>query len=198
MSAANNPLDKSGEPVTWNFKLLAQHDLGGFRRHGRRHGGADRARTAAASSGWRTRARRRISPASTSPIRASRKWWCRPTCRSHTCARTRSSLRQHHGGRLSDARKSASSRPASSCSIFRCRKSRSRSRSSTARARHSRGVHQLWFCDGEYVHMASGAPRLQADPSARRPVLSLHRRAQSVEAGRGRPLVDAGHAPGRQ
>ena len=24
--------------------------------------------------------------------------------------------------------------------------------------RHSRGVHQLWFCDGEYVHMASGAP----------------------------------------
>ncbi len=23
---------------------------------------------------------------------------------------------------------------------------------------HSRGVHQLWFCDGEYVHMASGAP----------------------------------------
>jgi len=22
---------------------------------------------------------------------------------------------------------------------------------------HSRGVHQLWFCDGEYVHMASGA-----------------------------------------
>jgi hypothetical protein len=23
---------------------------------------------------------------------------------------------------------------------------------------HSRGVHQLWFSDGEYVHMASGAP----------------------------------------
>jgi len=23
---------------------------------------------------------------------------------------------------------------------------------------HSRGVHQLWFCDGEYVHTASGAP----------------------------------------
>ncbi|MGH6924355.1 MAG: LVIVD repeat-containing protein [Propylenella sp.] len=22
---------------------------------------------------------------------------------------------------------------------------------------HSRGVHQLWFCDGEYVHMSSGA-----------------------------------------
>ncbi|HXF88858.1 MAG TPA: hypothetical protein VNK48_10945, partial [Xanthobacteraceae bacterium] len=23
---------------------------------------------------------------------------------------------------------------------------------------HSRGVHQLWFCDGEYVHTSSGAP----------------------------------------
>src|SRR5215469_13317666 len=23
---------------------------------------------------------------------------------------------------------------------------------------YSRGVHQLWFCDGEYVHMAAGAP----------------------------------------
>ena len=23
---------------------------------------------------------------------------------------------------------------------------------------HSRGVHQLWFCDGEYVHMASSSP----------------------------------------
>ena len=27
---AENPLSKSGEPVTWNFKLLAQNDLGGF------------------------------------------------------------------------------------------------------------------------------------------------------------------------
>jgi hypothetical protein len=27
---------------------------------------------------------------------------------------------------------------------------------------HSRGVHQLWFCDGEYVHMAAGAPDFEA------------------------------------
>ncbi|MFT8243082.1 LVIVD repeat-containing protein [Roseomonas sp. BN140053] len=26
---------------------------------------------------------------------------------------------------------------------------------------HSRGVHQLWFCDGEYVHMAAGAADFQ-------------------------------------
>src|SRR3954465_12193107 len=30
MAAADNPLSKSGEPVTWNFKLLSQNDLGGF------------------------------------------------------------------------------------------------------------------------------------------------------------------------
>ena len=30
MSAANDPLTKGAEPVTWNFKLLAQNDLGGF------------------------------------------------------------------------------------------------------------------------------------------------------------------------
>ena len=27
---------------------------------------------------------------------------------------------------------------------------------------HSRGVHQLWFCDGEFVHMAAGAPDFRA------------------------------------
>src|ERR1700757_5520762 len=30
MSAANSPLNKSAEPITWNFRLLAQNDLGGF------------------------------------------------------------------------------------------------------------------------------------------------------------------------
>ena len=30
MSAANSPLTTSGEPVCWNFKLLAQNNLGGF------------------------------------------------------------------------------------------------------------------------------------------------------------------------
>ena len=30
MSAATDPLSKGAEPVTWNFKLLAQNNLGGF------------------------------------------------------------------------------------------------------------------------------------------------------------------------
>ena len=40
--------------------------------------------------------------------------------------------------------------------------------------------------------------RLRAEPSARRPVLPLLRRAQSLEADRSRPLVAARHAQGRQ
>ena len=61
---------------------------------------------------------------------------------------------------------------------------------------HSRGVHQLWFCDGEYVHMAAGAADFQPRNRARRPVLSHRRRAQPVEAHRGRALVAARHAEG--
>src|SRR5260221_4824126 len=30
MSTASSPLNKSGEPTTWNFNLLSQNDLGGF------------------------------------------------------------------------------------------------------------------------------------------------------------------------
>src|SRR5262247_1214035 len=30
MSSATSSLSKSAEPITWNFKLLAQNDLGGF------------------------------------------------------------------------------------------------------------------------------------------------------------------------
>ncbi len=60
----------------------------------------------------------------------------------------------------------------------------------------SRGVHQLWFADGDYIHMSSGSGELEADRPQGRPVLSMHRRAQSVEAGRDRPLVAAWHPGG--
>ena len=59
---------------------------------------------------------------------------------------------------------------------------------------HSRGVHAVWFVDGEYVHMASGARGLPAAPSERRPVLPHRRRAQSL-ASRSRPA--AGGCPAR-
>ena len=43
-----------------------------------------------------------------------------------------------------------------------------------------------------------GRARLQTEQPARRPVLSLHRRARSVQAQRSRPLVDARHFGDRQ
>ena len=63
---------------------------------------------------------------------------------------------------------------------------------------HSRGVHQLWFCDGEYVHMSAGAEDFQSHRPRRRPVLPHRRRAQPFEAGRSRPLVAAGRSCRRQ
>ena len=52
---------------------------------------------------------------------------------------------------------------------------------------HSRGVHQLWFCDGKYVHMASGAP----DYTPRNPrddqfyrIIDVQNPVKPVEVGR--------------
>jgi hypothetical protein len=52
---------------------------------------------------------------------------------------------------------------------------------------HSRGVHQLWFCDGEYVHLAGGA----ADFKSRHPlddqcyqIFDVRNPAKPVEVGR--------------
>ena len=36
---------------------------------------------------------------------------------------------------------------------------------------NSRGVHWLWFVDGEFAHLSSGTARLQPSQSERRPVL---------------------------
>ena len=51
----------------------------------------------------------------------------------------------------------------------------------------SRGVHQLWFCDGEYVHMAAGAPdfqpRNQLDDQCYR-IFDVRNPAKPVEVGR--------------
>lgn len=52
---------------------------------------------------------------------------------------------------------------------------------------HSRGVHQLWFCDGRYVHMASGAadyiPRNQRDDQCYR-IVDVQNPVKPVEVGR--------------
>jgi hypothetical protein len=52
---------------------------------------------------------------------------------------------------------------------------------------HSRGVHQLWFCDGEYVHLSSGAPdfkpRNQLDDQFYR-AFDVRNPAKPAEVGR--------------
>src|SRR5258708_4431025 len=52
---------------------------------------------------------------------------------------------------------------------------------------HSRGVHAVWFVDGEYVHMASGAPDFRptnpADDQFYR-IVDVRRPAKPEEAGR--------------
>jgi hypothetical protein len=52
---------------------------------------------------------------------------------------------------------------------------------------HSRGVHQLWFADGEYVHMASGAPDFEASnplDDQFYQIFDVRNPAKPVEAGR--------------
>ena len=91
-------------------------------------------RTAAVLSGWRMRARRRISPLSTCRIRASPKWSCRPICRSPICAPTRSRSAATRWQWPISARRSARSRRASSFLIFPCPRNPSRSPSPIAAA----------------------------------------------------------------
>ena len=52
---------------------------------------------------------------------------------------------------------------------------------------HSRGVHQLWFCDGEYVHLSGGAPDFQSyhkgDDQFYR-IIDVHNPSKPEEVGR--------------
>jgi len=69
---------------------------------------------------------------------------------------------------------------------------------------HSRGVHQVWFVDGEFVHMSSGAPDFQPrhpeDDQIYR-IVDVRNPAKPVDAGRwwlpGTREGDAAPAPAR-
>ena len=157
MSTASNPLNKSAEPTTWNFKLLAQNDLGGFggmgegmsvqiAKDGRRiiwlaHESAPKNFTAVDVSDPR---QPRVVVQTDLP---------KPYMRSNSLElsgdimavayQTQKVNQQPAGLELFDV--SVPEKPRS-ISFLDCS------------GATSRGVHQLWFCDGEYVHMASGAP----------------------------------------
>jgi len=57
----------------------------------------------------------------------------------------------------------------------------------SAAGRHSRGVHQLWFADGEFVHMSAGAddfhPHRPMDDQIYR-IVDIRNPSKPVEAGR--------------
>ena len=193
----NSPLTKGYQPVTWNFKLLAHDMLGGFggmgegmsvqiAPDGRRiiwlaHESAPKNFTAVDV----TDPRKPKVVCQTDLPHANMRSNSLETCGNMMAVAYQTSKKdlQPAGFELFDISKPENPK---SISFFDCS------------GPHSRGVHQLWFCDGEYVHCASGSRDFVPTNPSGRSVLSLHRRAQSVEAGRGRPLVDARHAPGRQ
>ncbi len=105
---------------------------------------------------------------------------------------------QHHGGRLSDPEEGTAARRPGTVRHLQCRKSRARFRSSTARASIRAACTS---CGSATANTSTWRP---ARRTSNRPIRSddqfyrMHRRAQSVEADRSRPLVDARHPAGRQ
>jgi len=174
------------EPISTNFKLLAQHDLGGFgamgegmsvqiAKDGRRiiwlaHESAPKNFTAVDVTDPRQ------------PKLVIQTDLPQPYMRSNSLEltgdimavayQTKKVGQQPAGMELFDV--SVPEKPRS-ISFF------------DASGEHSRGVHQLWFCDGEYVHMASGA----ADFKASNPLddqfyrcIDVRNPAKPVEVGR--------------
>ena len=164
MPATNDPLSTKGEPVTWNFKLLAQNDLGGFggmgegmsvqiAKDGRRiiwlaHESAPKNFTGVDVSDPRN------------PKVIAQTDLPKPYMRSNSLElsgdimavayQTQKVNQQPAGLELFDL--SVPEKPRS-IAFLDCS------------GVNSRGVHQLWFCDGEYVHMASGAPDFEPSHS---------------------------------
>ena len=164
MSAANSPLTQSGEPVTWNFKLLAQNNLGGFggmgegmavtiAKDGRRiiwlaHESAPKNFTGVDVSDPRN-PKVVVQTDLPQPHMRSNSLECSGNIMAVAYQTQKKGLKPA-GLELFDV--SVPENP-KSISFFDCS------------GPTSRGVHQLWFCDGEYVHMAAGSPDFEAaDP----------------------------------
>ena len=157
MPATTTPPGQSGEPVTWNFKLLAQNDLGGFggmgegmsvqiAKDGRRiiwlaHESAPKNFTAVDVSDPR---QPKVVVQTELPQAYMRSNSLELSGDIMAVAyQTQKVGQQPAGLELFDV--SVPEKPRS-IAFFDCS------------GATSRGVHQLWFCDGGYVHMAAGAP----------------------------------------
>src|SRR5579884_610160 len=157
MTAADtSPLTKGYQPVTWNFKLLAHDMLGGFggmgegmsvqiAPDGRRiiwlaHESAPKNFTAVDVSD----PRKPKVVCQTDLPHANMRSNSLETCGNLMAVAYQTSKKnsQPAGFELFDISKPENPK---SISFFDCS------------GPHSRGVHQLWFCDGEYVHCSSGS-----------------------------------------
>ncbi len=158
MSVAEKNSSKKGvfEPITWNFKLLAQHELDGFggmgegmavqvAKDGRRiiwlaHESAPKNFTAVDVSDPR---KPKVVVQTDLPQSFMRSNSLEISGDIMAVAyQTQKVGQQPAGFELFDI--SVPEKPKSIAFV-------------DASGPYSRGVHQLWFCDGEYVHMASGA-----------------------------------------
>lgn len=154
--SANSPLDQKFEPVSWNFKLLSQNNLSGFGGMG--EGMAVQITKDGRRIIWLAHesAPKNFTGVDVSDPRNPKV--VVQTDLPH--ADVRSNSLEMSGDILAVAyqTKKAGMKPAGfelfdvsvpekpkSISYFDCS------------GPHSRGVHQLWFCDGEYVHMAAGS-----------------------------------------
>jgi hypothetical protein len=163
MAAADkNPLQKgASESITWNFKLLGHHELAGFggmgegmsiqiAPDGRRilwlaHESAPKNFTAVDVSDPRNPKMVVQTDLPTSHMRSN----SLETCGNIMAVayQTQKVGLKPAGFELFDI--SVPEKPKSIAFVDRS-------------GPHSRGVHQLWFCDGEYVHMAAGAADFEA------------------------------------
>jgi hypothetical protein len=185
--ANTNPMKKgSAESMVWNFKLLAHHELGGFggmgegmavqiAPDGRRiiwlaHESAPKNFTGVDVSDPR---KPKVVVQTDLPTNHMRSNSLELTGNILAVAyQTQKVNQQPAGFELFDV--SIPEKP-KSISFF------------DASSPYSRGVHQLWFCDGKYVHMASGAadfkPINPLDDQFYR-IIDVHNPSKPTEVGR--------------
>jgi hypothetical protein len=187
MTAMESPLNKSApQSVCWNFKLLAHHELGGFggmgegmavqvAKDGRRiiwlaHESAPKNFTAVDVSDPR---QPKVVVQTDLPQSFMRSNSLELSAEIMAVAyQTQKAGQKPAGFELFDV--SVPERPKSIAYV-------------DASGPSSRGVHQLWFCDGEFVHMAAGAPDFKShDPKDDQcyRIFDVRNPAKPVEAGR--------------
>ena len=186
----------SYEPITRNFKLIAHHELNGF------GGMGEGMSIQIAKDGRRIlwlaheSAPKNFTAVDVSDPRAPKIVVQTDLPASPHALQLAGDGRRHHGGRLPGAEARTEAGGLRAVRHLRARDAQVDRLRRRLRARLARRAPAVVLRRRDRAHGRRRA-RLQADQPARRPVLPRLRRAQSVEARGGQPLVDAGHPRGR-